>query len=36
MDTLIKQTLGWEPDLPLRKVMEKTYTWMHDVIPRHN
>jgi len=25
---LIKQTLGWEPDLPLRKGMEKTYAWI--------
>jgi GDP-D-mannose 3', 5'-epimerase len=25
---LIKKTLGWEPDLPLRKGMEKTYAWI--------
>src|SRR5271170_5764164 len=26
---LIKKTLGWEPDLPLRKGMEKTYAWIY-------
>ena len=25
---LIKKTLGWEPNLPLRKGMEKTYAWI--------
>src|SRR5271154_2044155 len=29
-NTLIKKTLGWEPDLPLRKGMEKTYAWIYD------
>ncbi len=29
---LIKKTLGWEPDLPLRKGMEKTYAWIYDEI----
>jgi GDP-D-mannose 3',5'-epimerase len=27
---LIKKTLGWEPDLPLRKGMEKTYAWIYE------
>ena len=27
---LIKKTLGWEPDLPLRKGMGKTYAWIYD------
>ncbi len=26
--TMIKQVLGWEPDIPLRKGMEETYTWI--------
>jgi nucleoside-diphosphate-sugar epimerase len=29
-NTLIKKTPGWEPDLPLRKGMEKTYAWIYD------
>ena len=29
-NTLIKKTLGWEPDLPLRNGMEKTYAWIYD------
>jgi len=29
-NTLIKKTLGWEPDLPLRTGMEKTYAWIYD------
>ncbi|MDE3098153.1 MAG: NAD-dependent epimerase/dehydratase family protein [Verrucomicrobiota bacterium] len=29
-NTLIKQTLGWEPDTSLRSGMEKTYAWIHD------
>jgi nucleoside-diphosphate-sugar epimerase len=29
-NTLIKKTLGWEPDLPLRKGMEKTYAWIYN------
>ncbi|HEY1662608.1 MAG TPA: NAD-dependent epimerase/dehydratase family protein [Verrucomicrobiae bacterium] len=33
-NTLIKQTLGWEPDLPLRKGMEKTYAWIYDEIKK--
>ena len=33
-NTLIKKTLGWEPYLPLRKGMEKTYAWIHDEMTR--
>lgn len=29
-NTLIKKTLGWEPDLPLAVGMEKTYRWIYD------
>lgn len=35
-NTLIKKTLGWEPDLPLRKGMEKTYAWIYDEIVKGN
>ncbi len=27
-NTFIKQVLNWEPDTPLRKGMEKTYSWI--------
>jgi GDP-D-mannose 3',5'-epimerase len=27
-NTFIQQILGWEPDTPLRKGMEKTYAWI--------
>ena len=27
-NTLIKKTLGWEPNIPLRVGMEKTYNWI--------
>ena len=27
---LIKEKLGWEPSLPLRKGMEKTYAWINE------
>ena len=27
-NTFIQQVLGWEPDTPLRKGMEKTYAWI--------
>jgi nucleoside-diphosphate-sugar epimerase len=27
-NTFIQQVLGWEPDTPLQKGMEKTYTWI--------
>ena len=29
-NTIIKQTLGWEPSIPLRTGMEKTYAWIRD------
>ena len=29
-NTLIKKYLGWEPDIPLRQGMEKTYAWIYD------
>jgi nucleoside-diphosphate-sugar epimerase len=29
-NTLIRKLLGWEPSIPLREGMEKTYAWIHD------
>jgi len=29
-NTIIKQTLGWEPAMPLRTGMEKTYAWIYE------
>ena len=29
-NTLIKKSLGWEPDTPLRSGLEKTYRWIYD------
>lgn len=29
-NTLIKELLGWEPSIPLRDGMEKTYAWIYD------
>lgn len=29
-NTLIQQLLGWEPSIPLRTGMEKTYAWIYD------
>lgn len=29
-NTLIKKMLGWEPCVPLRSGMEKTYAWIYD------
>jgi len=29
-NTLIKQLLNWEPSIPLRTGIEKTYTWIYD------
>jgi nucleoside-diphosphate-sugar epimerase len=29
-NTLIKRLLGWEPSMPLRVGMEKTYRWIYD------
>jgi nucleoside-diphosphate-sugar epimerase len=29
-NTLIRKYLNWEPGIPLRAVVEKTYAWIHD------
>ena len=29
-NTLIKELMGWEPSIPLREGMEKTYRWIYD------
>jgi nucleoside-diphosphate-sugar epimerase len=29
-NTMIQQRLGWEPGIPLRAGMAKTYAWIHD------
>jgi len=29
-NTMIKERLGWEPSIPLRDGMEKTYAWIYD------
>lgn len=31
-NTLINEVLGWEPSIPLREGMEKTYAWVYDQI----
>jgi len=31
-NTLIRKSLGWEPSIPLRTGMEKTYAWIYDQI----
>jgi nucleoside-diphosphate-sugar epimerase len=31
-NTLIQQTLGWEPGISLEEGMEQTYKWIHDQI----
>jgi nucleoside-diphosphate-sugar epimerase len=31
-NTLIRQELGWEPSIPLRDGMAKTYAWIYDQI----
>jgi len=33
-NTLIKKVLNWEPNLPLRVGMEKTYAWIYDEMTR--
>jgi GDP-D-mannose 3', 5'-epimerase len=33
-NTLIQKMLGWEPSVPLRMGMEKTYAWIFDQITR--
>jgi GDP-D-mannose 3',5'-epimerase len=29
-NTLIKKYLGWEPSIPLKKGMKKTYDWIKE------
>jgi GDP-D-mannose 3', 5'-epimerase len=29
-NTLIQKYLGWEPSIPLRRGLEKTYAWIHE------
>ena len=29
-NTLIRRHLGWEPDIPLRTGLERTYAWIYD------
>jgi nucleoside-diphosphate-sugar epimerase len=29
-NTLIQKYLAWEPDIPLRQGLEKTYAWIYD------
>jgi nucleoside-diphosphate-sugar epimerase len=29
-NTLIRQYLNWEPNIPLRTGLEKTYAWIYD------
>ena len=31
-NTIIREKLGWEPSIPLRTGMEKTYAWIFDQI----
>ena len=31
-NSLIRQTLGWVPSIPLREGMEKTYRWVYDQV----
>ncbi len=31
-NTLIKRMLGWEPSVPLREGMQKTFRWIYDEI----
>jgi nucleoside-diphosphate-sugar epimerase len=31
-NTLIQKLLGWQPSIPLRTGLEKTYAWIHDQI----
>jgi GDP-D-mannose 3',5'-epimerase len=31
-NTLIRKTLGWEPSIPLRTGMGKTYAWIYDQV----
>jgi nucleoside-diphosphate-sugar epimerase len=34
-NTLIKKLLNWEPSIPLRTGMEKTYAWIYDQYVKH-
>jgi GDP-D-mannose 3',5'-epimerase len=34
-NTKIRQYLGWEPGIPLRTGMEKTYAWIYDQVVGH-
>ncbi|MBL8049041.1 MAG: NAD-dependent epimerase/dehydratase family protein [Chthonomonas sp.] len=34
INTLIQKELGWEPSIPLRDGMEKTYVWIKDQMDR--
>lgn len=31
-NTVLKKMLGWEPSVPLRAGMERTYRWIYDEI----
>jgi nucleoside-diphosphate-sugar epimerase len=31
-NTLIRETLGWEPSISLRTGMEETYRWIYDQV----
>ncbi len=31
-NTLIQKLLGWEPSVPLRVGLEKTYRWIYDQV----
>jgi nucleoside-diphosphate-sugar epimerase len=35
-NSLIQKMLGWEPSIPLRTGMEKTYAWIHDQMKSGN
>ncbi|MEM5831264.1 MAG: GDP-mannose 4,6-dehydratase, partial [Candidatus Aenigmatarchaeota archaeon] len=33
-NTLIKKVLGWEPKMPLRQGLEKTYFWIREQVEK--
>jgi nucleoside-diphosphate-sugar epimerase len=35
-NTLIKKLLGWEPSIPLKSGMEKTYHWIYGQMTSEN
>jgi GDP-D-mannose 3',5'-epimerase len=35
-NTLIKKYLGWEPSIPLRKGLKKTYNWINEQVVNDN